>query len=195
MVTVKSLIGIDLPSEATANTLLDAYLESMHWYLAFFHIPTFRARLNPILATGVAPSTSRPFLLLFLLVMSLGVDAIITQNKQEKCPGVNLGDLKAELVATAERWYLPSMENLTVETVAYSFLMFCRNLMGRQTKVAHVTMVTTVRAAQSIGLHREAYWKDVQDSVDRDMRRRLWWNVFIGAGYVSLPSILEALFH
>jgi hypothetical protein len=155
-VPVKSLIGIDLPLEPLVNTLLDAYLESMHWYLAFFHIPTFRSRLNPILATGMAPSTSRPFLLLFLLVMTLGIDAVITQKKEEKCPGVKLDELKDELVATAERWFLPSMENLTVETVAYSFLIFCRNLMARQTKVAHVTMVTTVRAAQSIGLHRES---------------------------------------
>lgn len=184
MIPVKTLIGIELPPENVTNALIESYLESMHWYLMVFHAPTLRARLAPILTIGLAPSGSRPFLLLVLIILMLGADQMSDQEKTEKCPRINLEDLTADLLTAAERWYLACMEDLTVESLAFIFLLSSRYLMNRQTKVAHIAMVTAIRAAQAIGLHRESSWGDI-DVCERENRRRVWWAIFIGAGYVG----------
>ncbi|GKZ18420.1 hypothetical protein AbraIFM66951_000979 [Aspergillus brasiliensis] len=40
-----------------------------------------------------------------------------------------------------------------------------------------VSVSTTVRIAQSMGLHREGVWSSSLSPVDREMRRRAWWHI------------------
>ncbi|KAH8888088.1 hypothetical protein GQ53DRAFT_627834, partial [Thozetella sp. PMI_491] len=50
-----------------------------------------------------------------------------------------------------------------------------------------------VRAAQSLSLHNESSWGQI-DHIERQVRRQVWWTVFIGDGFSALsygrPSML-----
>ncbi|CAG9978351.1 unnamed protein product [Clonostachys byssicola] len=100
------------------------------------------------------------------------------------------------MLIACERWFLPSMDCVTVDTVIYAYLLAAHYLCNRQTRAAFLTLGTTVRAAQSIGLNREAQWGEVSD-IERETRRCAWWSVFIGAGFISMswgtpPMLSEA---
>ncbi|CAG9940113.1 unnamed protein product [Clonostachys rosea f. rosea IK726] len=100
------------------------------------------------------------------------------------------------MLIACERWFLPSMDCVTVDTVIYAYLLAAHYLCNRQTRAAFLTLGTTVRAAQSIGLNRETQWGEVSD-IERETRRCAWWSVFIGAGFISMswgtpPMVSEA---
>lgn len=195
-VPVTELIGMNLPPRHITFALLDSYLESTHWYLNVLHAPSFRAQLERIVATGRACPRQRPFLMLVLVTLVIGARYMSDKEKAAKCGGVSLAELGAAMFEAVERWYLPSMDLVTVDTVAFSFLMASNYLFSRRTRAAYITMGTTVRAAQSIGLHRESLWGNITAG-EREARRRVWWLVFIGAGFFSMsygtsPMLNEA---
>ncbi|RXG47906.1 hypothetical protein VDGE_04319 [Verticillium dahliae] len=91
------------------------------------------------------------------------------------------------------------MDLITVDTVSYSFLLSAYYMWNRQSRAAFITMGTTVRAAQFIGLNQEECWGDI-DTVERQTRRYVWWSVFIGAGFISMswgtpPMLIETNCH
>lgn len=178
---VADLIGISLPSLDVVNALLDSYRESVHWYIRVFHEPSLRARLQPIAETGLASRQQRPLLLLALIVLVIGARFISDDAQQNRCQGVPLADVASNMITAAERWYLPSMDFITVDTVAYSYLLGTFYLWNRQSRAAFITTGTTIRAAQFIGLNQEAHWGNL-DPFEQESRRCLWWSVFIAAG-------------
>jgi len=187
LVPVAELLGFELPPRDIIDTLLTAYMESMHWYLNILDAPSFYNKLEPILATGLAPRSQRPFILKALAAMIMGARLLSDEVKQEKfsTSTFSLTDLVSTLTAGVERWYFPLMDSVTPDTVAFSFMMSANYLFNRQIRSAYMAIGTTVRAAESIGLHRESSWGDIS-TTERENRRRIWWCVFIGSGSVSL---------
>lgn len=178
---VVDLLGIDLPPMSVVNTLLDAYRDTVHWYLHVLHEPSLRARLRPIVETGLASRQQRPLLLLALIVLVIGARFISDDTREKMGRVISLDDMTSKMMITVERCYLPAMELITVDTIAYSYLLSTYYLWNRQTKPSFITMGTTIRAAQFIGLNREAQWGNV-DAIEQEARRCIWWAVVIGAG-------------
>lgn len=179
---VVHLLGIDLPPPSVVNALLDSYRDSVHWYLPVIHAPSLRARLRPIVESGLASRQQRPLLLLALIVLVIGArlisdDARATIARRD----VSLDHVTSNMMAAVERCYLPAMDLITVDTIAYSYLLSIYYLWNRQTRPAFITMGTTIRAAQFIGLNREAQWGNI-DAIEQEARRCAWWGVVIGAG-------------
>lgn len=184
MVPVDHLIGIPLPPSNIATALLNSYRGSIHWYIRVHHEPSFRARLKPILDTGLASRQQRPLLLLALIVMVCGARCIPPEEQETIDTEISMADMTSNMFNTCERWFLPLMDSVTVDTVIYSYLLATHYLWTRQTRAAFLTLGATVRAAQFIGLNREAQWGDITD-MERETRRCAWWSVFIGVGYVA----------
>ncbi|RSL93458.1 hypothetical protein CEP52_013230 [Fusarium oligoseptatum] len=181
LVPVADLIGISLPPREVVDALLDSYRDSVQWYIGVLHEPFLRERLLPIVETGLASPRQRPVLLLALIVLAIGARFISDEAREQRCPGFPLAEVASNMVAAAERWYLPSMDFITVDIVAYSYLLATYYLWNRQTRAAFITTGTTIRAAQFIGLNQETQWGNIS-AVEKEARRRVWWSVFIGAG-------------
>ncbi|RMJ19316.1 hypothetical protein CDV36_001005 [Fusarium kuroshium] len=196
LVPVADLIGISLPPREVVDALLDSYRDSVQWYIGVLHEPFLRERLLPIVETGLASPRQRPVLLLALIVLAIGARFISDEAQEQRCPGFPLAEVASNMVAAAERWYLPSMDFITVDIVAYSYLLATYYLWNRQTRAAFITTGTTIRAAQFIGLNQETQWGNIS-AVEKEARRRVWWSVFIGAGFISMswgtpPMLSEA---
>ncbi|RSL55344.1 hypothetical protein CEP54_009409 [Fusarium duplospermum] len=196
LVPVADLIGISLPPREVVDAVLDSYRGSVQWYIGVLHEPFLRARLLPIVETGLAPPSQRPVLLLALIVLAIGARFISDEARDQNCPGFPLAEVASNMVVGAERWYLPSMDFITVDIVAYSYLLATYYLWNRQTRAAFITTGTTIRAAQFIGLNQETHWGNVSAD-EKEARRRVWWSVFIGAGFISMswgtpPMLSEA---
>jgi hypothetical protein len=153
----------------------------MHWYFMLFHGPTFRTRLEAVLSTGLVSSYQRPFVLLILVVLILGARFLDTEEKERTCSGIDLDRLQKSLIAAAERWFLPSTEELDTDFFAFGFLLATNYFYARQLRAATLTLGITVRAAQSFRLHQESSWGHISDT-ERQYRRRVWACLFIGAG-------------
>ncbi|KAG7109808.1 hypothetical protein HYQ44_011371 [Verticillium longisporum] len=149
--------------------------------------------------SGLASRKQRPLLLLALVVLVIGAkfkpDGARAGSREEAASA----ELVSGMILAAERWYLPSMDLITVDTVSYSFLLSAYYMWNRQSRAAFITMGTTVRAAQFIGFNQEECWGDI-DTVERQTRRYVWWSVFIGAGFISMswgtpPMLIETDCH
>lgn len=172
---------MNLPPPTITYALLDVYMESTHWYMTVLHEPTLRSQLQDVLDTGVIHRRKRPFLMLVLIVLTFGAHFIDTE-KEQRCSGVDIPRLEAEMFRAAETWFLATIEEQSVDTVAFGFLMACYYLLTRKTRASFTMMGVTVQVAQAMRLHQEESWGPVAD-VEREIRRRVWWTVFIGARY------------
>lgn len=163
------------------DALIDSYIDSVHWFMCLFHEPTLRAELKPIQKTGLAYPNQRPLLALVFVLLLHGARLIKPKTAAERCPGVDIPTLYSHLLETVEKQYLTSLEVMSNESIAFSYLVGIQYLQTRRTKLAFVVIGTTLRAVQTMGYSNEANWGQA-GTVDREVRRRLWWSMFMGDG-------------
>lgn len=118
LVPVIDILGIDLPPTEVVNSLLDSYNDSVYWYIRIIHEPSLRTRLLPIAESGLASRKQRPLLLLALVVLVIGAkfkpDGARAGSREEAASA----ELVSGMILAAERWYLPSMDLIIVDTVS-----------------------------------------------------------------------------
>lgn len=123
-------------------------------------------------------------MMLGLIVLAIGIK-FRGPSRQFVSNVIDMAYMEKALVEAAQKGYLMPMEQPTVEYVAFSFLLSCYYLSTRQPNLSAITMDATLHAAQSIGLHQESAWGPIS-SIERRIRRHVWWSVFTGATYVML---------
>ncbi|KAI1622902.1 hypothetical protein EDD37DRAFT_610221 [Exophiala viscosa] len=69
---VQQLIGLALPPGPVVSVLLSSYLKNYHWHVMIFHAPTLIKELQPILDHGVVLKDRLTFLLLVLIILTIG---------------------------------------------------------------------------------------------------------------------------
>lgn len=119
--------------------------------------------------------------MLAVIVLVLGMN--FPTDKASFSHLTDLARTEKDLADAAQKGYLSAMEQPTVESVAFSFLLSCYYLSSRQPRLSAITMDATMNAAKDMGLHQEATW-GTMGFVERQIRRHLWWSVFTGATYV-----------
>ena len=78
---------------------------------------------------------------------------------------------------------LTCFDNLEVAFLGCLFIMTTVYLQDKKTPLALSIVAMMVRAAQSMDLHKESAWCNI-DEDERQVRRMVWWSIFMSDGYV-----------
>ncbi|KAI9162750.1 transcriptional regulatory protein [Paramyrothecium foliicola] len=193
---VKDLINLELPLPPAIYTLIQSYFWSTQFYCIVVHESSFREQLTPILATGNARKSEKPFLMLLLAVIHIGATYLHPDQSETlaKDHGTDIRALQSDIMAVINQDYLDCFDHLTTQHIAFLFLLTTIYLSQKRTKLAFSVLGMAIRGAQSLGLHSEISWKMI-DNKERQFRRNLWWSLYMSDGYSAQHFGKPAVIH
>lgn len=116
-----------------------------------------------------------------LIIIVIGARFATISQVQRECPSTDLPSIVEGMVRTIEEKYLSCIEILTVDSVMFAYLLSVHYLSTRCTKRAFLVKAAGLRAGQAMELHQESRWGDI-DPIERQVRRRVWWMLFVSDG-------------
>ncbi|KAH9211649.1 fungal-specific transcription factor domain-containing protein [Leptodontidium sp. 2 PMI_412] len=183
-VQVVEVVGIELPPKHVMDSLLGIYLNSVHWFMAVLDEESFQSEYNVIAVTGLASHRQFRFLMVLLVVLSMGARYANQQNDPVFLD-VDLEGLPARLLAKVRE----NMDNLLdegeIESVQICILLSSHYLYHGRPNLAFITLGTGVKSAQAMGLHNEATWNQVS-TVAIEIRRRVWLALYVFDRFASI---------
>lgn len=188
LIPIPELIGMDLPSRQVVNFMLDNFLESVHWFMMLFYQPTIRTEIDEIVTSGLIPKRRLSFLILVLLILAMGAKYAAQSDTVEHCSSSELANLRSKFMAKVEEKFLDVFDEGDIESVQISVLLASYYLYHRRPKRAFAVIGAGVKSAQALGLNRELSWGPVS-SITREVRRRVWWALFVADGYETLCAV------
>ncbi|KAI1612244.1 fungal-specific transcription factor domain-containing protein [Exophiala viscosa] len=183
---VQQLIGLALPPGPVVSVLLSSYLKNYHWHVMIFHAPTLIKELQPILDHGVVSKDRLTFLLLVLIILTIGARYVPHESAKELCPGVDIQELEAIMKDKIEEHFIRSLDETTLESITFTLLVSSYSLYNRKPRRAFKLIQAAIRDAQAIGLDRESTWPSDESEILREVRRRIWWTLYGCDGFVAL---------
>jgi len=186
---VSDLIGCELPSPAVTTMLFDIFMKSVHWFMIVFHEPTLRAELEEIMRTGHVQQSKFSLLVLVMVILAIGAKYATKDDVQScGCPDLDLASLQSNLMRKIEEKLLEVLDQDDIGSVQVCILLSSIYLYHRRPKRCFVVVGAAMKAAQALGLHRESTWGCI-DPVEREVRRRVWWALFVCEACV-IPLLL-----
>ena len=153
----------DLPPRQLADTLLHQYHASLHKALPVLHWQSFRQQYERVYQAGSLQSVSRVWAALLFVVLACGtVCDTVADGKHFLQVSQELVDFWTEEV---------SMDHAQYALLSSVYLVEMNNRSAGWTSLGYA-----VRVAQNVGLHRESGSWSVEDG---EMRRRVWWSIYI----------------
>ncbi|KAH8802922.1 fungal-specific transcription factor domain-containing protein [Xylogone sp. PMI_703] len=179
-----------VPQRATAEKLIDLYLQNFETAFRILHIPTFKNECAQYWEQQEAkPATG--FLLKLLLVLAIG--ASIYENPKDE---VQLRNMAQDWLHTAQAWlYGPfdkSRLNLTGIQVHCLFLL-ARQTIGIGSDLVWISAGSLVRMAMQTGLHLDPNHFPKISILHAEIRRRLWATILELSLQSSLDSGMQPL--
>ena len=178
---VSDLIGETLPAPEVINLLLETFIDSVHWFMMVFHEPTLRGELQTIVTTGQVQIHRLSFLILILVILSIGAIYVRDDLVQLRCPGQDMTRLQIRLLRKVEEKFLDVFDEGDIESVQVCILLGSIYIYHRRPKRAFVVLGAALKASHANGLHRESLWGQVTD-VTREVRRRVWLALYVYDG-------------
>jgi hypothetical protein len=157
-------------------------MSSADWFMMVFHQPTFRAEMDEIVTSGSVPRHRLSFLILFLLTLAMGAKYVTQSDTEEHFSTLDVSVLESKLMSKIEERFLDIFDGSDVESVQISVLLASHYLYHRRPKKAFAVIGAGVKSAQALGLNQEISWGQLS-VVDREVRRRAWWALFVADGY------------
>lgn len=180
---IASILGCDLPSTATMESLLEEYFSSVHWFSLIIYEPKFRKQLGTI-ADGFAHDSQKGFLVLLATVLgvaawyrSLRINAI--------SPEATWDTWKSKLLDHTESVVFELMDQTSLAAVQTFILLGSYNVYHGKPNSAFTLLGATIKAAQALGLHRE-WTRGGFDDVEE--RKRVWWTIYTWDRFAMLYS-------
>ena len=187
-VPVSDLVGVDIPSRDITNLLLDSYLKSTHWFIMVIHEPTLRAELDEITTSGTVQQTRLSFVAVILVILAFGSKYMSDDDAQALGPGFDRYELEKTLIRKVEEKFLDICDSGDIESVQTGLLLSAYYVYFGKPNRASIVYDATLSCTKALGLHRESSWGEI-DTLTREIRRRVWWAVYAGDGYVNLSLI------
>ncbi|KAF2967689.1 hypothetical protein GQX73_g5858 [Xylaria multiplex] len=158
----------------------------------------FRAHTQEILDTDGVTTSEKGFLLLLLAVLVTGARFIDPDAIHIYHPSFDATAFQVRTIAAIENHLILALNDFSLESIAFLLLMSSTYLQMRKVQLAFMVSGMGVRMAQAMGLS-EAVWPTVDD-LERQVRRRLWWSMYMTDMYTAQaygkPAILdESHFH
>ncbi|RAO67957.1 uncharacterized protein BHQ10_003969 [Talaromyces amestolkiae] len=166
--------GPALPVKSLADRLLAQYHAYVHSVLPIIHWPSFTAEYEKVYQRGTLRGSLREWAAVLFGVFACGLMHSLEPNKQQ--------DAQAYLLVSqtiVDIW----LDDFTLDQARVSLLMSIVLYEMNSRSSSWVWLGSAVRIAQDIGLHIESGpWS----TVEREMRRRLWWGIYAWDRLLSL---------
>ena len=180
---MSTVIGIELPPKDAVILLYDSFLETFHWYHCVFYEPVFRRRLDDVLDFGTINEGEESLLLLLMIVMVTGARYLSPEKTQGLSQLVDIKRLPSDLLRIIEARLIIAFDEGSMDSLAFLFLLASHFLLTGRPSKGFLFLGLAVRLGQSMGLYNESLWTKV-DPITREMRRRLFWSLYVSDGYV-----------
>ena len=137
--------------------------------------------MDEIVISGLVPRHRLSFLMLVLLTLAMGAKYATKSNTQEHCSTSELTNIQSKFMSKVEERFLDIFDEGDIESVQISVLLASYYLYHRRPKKAFAVVGAGVKSAQALGLNQETSWGQIS-MVDREVRRRAWWALFVADG-------------
>ncbi|TGO47833.1 hypothetical protein BOTNAR_0504g00050 [Botryotinia narcissicola] len=166
----------ELPPKHLADHLLRAYYSSIHLVTPILHWPNFEREYEEVYKKGSLETTPRNWAALFFAVMAVGVLFSTEPSIQRPYKGKEYIEVSINLTDLWNDDYCIDHARTVLLT---SIFLYEMNLKS----AAWTWLGSSVRIGQDLGLHCETGpWQSVED----EMRRRVWWGIYIWDRHMSL---------
>ncbi|KAJ8098951.1 fungal-specific transcription factor domain-containing protein [Lipomyces tetrasporus] len=187
-----------LPSQI--SYLWDIFLERMDPFIKILHVPSMTGIIRQTVSQPGRYQTE-PGTEALIVAISLAAVTSLAENEVMSAFGETKTDLLSRLtVATEQALSQANVLNTSDMSVIRAFLVYLESMaVTRGTRAIWSLNGLLIRAAQSVGLHRDStHFSDISP-FESEMRRRLWWHIcFLDARVsgcqVSEVSLTEEMF-
>lgn len=189
-IDIQSILGDGLPPKEVTDILVATYMQAVHWYIPLLHGPTFRQRLSEIRNETTCSASDRPFLLLSVVVMLMGLQFTSTENMKKITDiiSVDIPSLRAKFISSLEKNFLGSFDQYNQDWICFSTLLAIHYLLNQRPRRASVVMGSAIQAARDMRLDKTPVENVSMTSLEVEMRKRVWWTLFAGDGYIIRTS-------
>lgn len=183
--SILSILGEELPPSEVVDILVSSYINAMHWYVPLLHEPSFRARLNAIVRENTCSQSDRPFVLLSVCVMLMGLHFATPEGSRQitHILSMDMASLQAKLTSSVERNFLESFDQYNQDWICFACLLSMYYLLNQQPRRASVVMGSAVQAARDMRLDKASVDSLHVATLEAEMQKRVWWTLFAGDGY------------
>lgn len=165
----------NLPAKHIADRCLANYRGSVHVYAPHLHWPTFVQEYEELYRVGTFQHSRQPWVALFFAVLACGTLMEPRPPKPEDdADGSHFLDM---CMMNFNTW----SDELTIDHVRACLLISIYSVETNFRSSGWVWLGAAVRISQDIGLHleRRSYTsREVEMSMEAEMRRRVWWAVY-----------------
>lgn len=174
--TIKDLVGVDLPSKALTNHLLDVYFYTVHWFSLVVHETHFRQRYERIMSIGIVSRSDRPFLLLLLMILVMGCHyGRGIDHEQFR----DLDDIRLQYLDVVRKDFMDIGEGGGLEFVQICILLGSYWLYWGRPRSSFALLGTATKASQALMLHRKVSSnRQMKLAYSMEERKRVWWTVY-----------------
>ncbi|KAM3069531.1 hypothetical protein ACMFMG_005636 [Clarireedia jacksonii] len=163
--------GPELPPRHIADHLLRAYYSSTHATLPILHWPSFEREYEDVYKASTLDNKSPIWTALFFSVLALGVLSSTEASIQSPYKGKEYLEIARNLIDLLTDEY--SLDHARA-ALLMSIFLYEANLKS----AASSWLGGAVRIAHDLGLHLESTVAGAH-AVDEEMRRRVWWGIYI----------------
>jgi hypothetical protein len=167
----------DLPPRADFARLSHAYLYSLHEMYPVLHWPTFQQEVDQVYTSRSFQGSSQEWIGLFFAVMACG--SLQSPQSPAGSPGMENG--VSSYYDTAAHTIDPFRQHVSVTQATLTFLLTVFALESNMKSAGAIGLASSVRLVQLLRLDPEAD----KNTLETEMRRRLWWSIYVLDRYVQ----------
>jgi hypothetical protein len=177
LIPVVEIIGIELPTYEVCNKLLETYFSAVHWFSLVVYEPKFRGRYNAIVGSGLASRSDHGFLLLLLMILTMGCWYTPKHKIGELgFSGNDIETLRSRLIKVVQRDFMELMDEDSLEFVQLCALLGSFYLYHGRPRSSFSVLGAATKTAQAMDLHRDSEIRWSPE--DREERKRVWWTIY-----------------
>lgn len=173
----------EMPPRADFAHLSRSYLDSIHEAFPILHWPTFQHEVDQVYTARSFQGMSREWIGLFFAVLACG--SISSSNSPTRSP--KLQSRSPSYLEVSAQILSPPSPELTINHARVALLLSIYAVESNMKSSGSVWLSLAVRIAQTLGLYLETE----RSVFEGEMRRRLWWSIYIWDRWVHQTHTLE----
>jgi hypothetical protein len=171
----------EIPVRANFAYLVRSYLETTHeWYPAI-HWPTFQREVDEVYTSKTFEGCSREWIGLFFAVLACGALQAGTEHMNPVTSASRGQTMYETAIAALQPWPQDSSVTYAQATLLLSIYATESNMRS----VGSMWLASAARMAQDLEISPEV---DCWPVVDGEIRRRLWWAIYVRDRYEDFLS-------
>lgn len=175
-VPLVDLIGIELPDRHSCDEVLESYFGAVHWFSLVIHEPRFRIRYERVLSTRRAHPQDFGFLLLLLMVLSLGCWYHSMKTNLSDRLRTELKLMHESFIRVVREHFMDIMDEDSLDFVQLCTLLGSFYLYHGRPRSSFSMLGAATKSAQAMGLHRDSKTTLAKDVTEE--RKRAWWTIY-----------------